>query len=72
MGVVVVVVNHPAYSPDLAPGDYFLMRNLKYSLRGTWSIDDESLSRHSLRVNSKQKVLFSRHKQLSRKVEKMH
>ena len=43
MGVVVVVVNHPAYSPDLAPGDYFLMRNLKYSLHGTWSIDDESL-----------------------------
>jgi len=29
--------------PDLAPSDYFLIRNLKYHLRRTWFIDDESL-----------------------------
>ena len=38
-----VQLNHPAYSPDLAPSDHFLIRNLKYRLCGTWFIDDESL-----------------------------
>ena len=42
-----VQVNHPAYSLDLTPSDYFgtyfLIRNLNYSLSGTWFIDDESL-----------------------------
>ena len=27
-------LNHPLYSPDLAPSDYFLFRNLKKFLRG--------------------------------------
>ena len=31
-----VQLNHPAYSLDLAPDNYFLIRNLKYSLRETW------------------------------------
>jgi len=30
-----VQLNHPAYSPDLAPSDYFIVRNLKYRLHGT-------------------------------------
>ena len=34
-----VQLNHPAYSPDLAPSKYFLVRNLKYRLLGTWFID---------------------------------
>jgi len=38
-----VQLNHPAYSPDLAPSNYFQIRNLKYRLRRTWFIDDESL-----------------------------
>jgi len=38
-----VQLNHPAYSLDLAPSNYFLIRNLKYRLRGTWFIDDKSL-----------------------------
>ena len=38
-----VQLNHPAYSLDLAPSDYFLIRNLTYHLRGTWFLDDESL-----------------------------
>jgi len=39
-----VQLNNPAYSPDLASDDHFLIRNLKYRLRGTWFIDDESLT----------------------------
>ena len=38
-----VQLKHPAYNLDLAPSNYFLMRNLKYRLRGTWFIVDESL-----------------------------
>ena len=38
-----VQLNRPAYSLHLAPSNYFLIRNLKYHLRGTWFIDDESL-----------------------------
>jgi len=38
-----VQLNHPVYSPDLAASDHFLIRNLKYYLRGTWCIIDESL-----------------------------
>ena len=29
--------------PSWAPSNYFLIRNLKYRLRGTWFLDDESL-----------------------------
>jgi len=36
-------LNQSAYSPILAPSDHFLIRNLKYHLRGTWFIVDESL-----------------------------
>ena len=39
-----VQLNHPAYSPDLAPSDYFLIRNLKYHFRGSWFTNDESLT----------------------------
>lgn len=34
-------LNHPPYSPDLAPCDYFLFRNLKKRLRGQRFSDDE-------------------------------
>ena len=35
-------LNHPPYSPDLAPSDYYLFRNLKSHLRGTtFRYDDE-------------------------------
>jgi len=37
-----VQLNHPAYSPGLAPSDYNLIRNVKYLLRGTWFADNES------------------------------
>jgi len=49
-----VQLNHPAYGPDMAPSDYFLIRNLKYRL--TWSTDDESLSRHGLGVKAENSI----------------
>jgi len=61
-----VQLNHPAHSPDLAAGDYFLMRNLVYR----WWITEDRC--RGMVWELKQKVLFSRHKQLRRKVEKMH
>nr|CAP20021.1 transposase [Eriphia verrucosa] len=36
-------LNHPPYSPDLAPGDYFLFRHLKAALRGRRFEDDEDV-----------------------------
>ena len=38
-----VQLDHPAYSPDLAPSDYLLFCNLKYHLRGVSYPDDEAL-----------------------------
>jgi len=38
-----VQLNHPVSSLDLAPSNYFLIRNLKYHLPGTWFTDDESM-----------------------------
>lgn len=36
-------INHPPYSPDLAPSDYYLFPNLKKDLRGKRFHDDEEL-----------------------------
>jgi len=38
-----VQLDHPAYSRELAPSDYFLFRNLKSHLRGVRYLDDEAL-----------------------------
>ena len=38
-----VVLNHPPYSPDLAPSDYFLFRNLKKIERGRRFPDDNAV-----------------------------
>ena len=38
-----VQLDHPAYSPHLAPSDYFLFRNLKSHLYGVRYPDDEAL-----------------------------
>jgi histone-lysine N-methyltransferase SETMAR len=37
------LVNHPPYSPDLAPSDYYLFRLLKRALKGTSFSDDNEL-----------------------------
>lgn len=34
---------HPPYSPDLAPSDYYLFRNLKKHLKGTRYSDDSEV-----------------------------
>lgn len=36
-------LDHPPYSPDLAPSDFFLFRNLKKHLRGRHFLDDNEL-----------------------------
>ena len=38
-----IKLDHPAYSPDLAPSDYYLFRNLKSYLRGQRYQDDDAL-----------------------------
>jgi len=38
-----VQLDHPAYSPDLAPSDYYLFQNLKSHLCGVLYSDNDSL-----------------------------
>ena len=40
-----VQLDHPAYSPELAPSDYFLFRNLKSHLHDARPPDDEALKK---------------------------
>jgi histone-lysine N-methyltransferase SETMAR len=43
--VNLVELNCPAYSPDIAPGDYYLFKNLKTFLRGkNFDSDDEVIT----------------------------
>ena len=40
-----IELNHPAYSPHIAPSDYYLFSNLKKPLRGkNFSRDDETIN----------------------------
>ncbi|GBP86712.1 Histone-lysine N-methyltransferase SETMAR [Eumeta japonica] len=36
-------IDHPPYSPDLAPSDYYLFSNLKKELRGRRFVDDNQM-----------------------------
>ncbi|GBP44581.1 Histone-lysine N-methyltransferase SETMAR [Eumeta japonica] len=36
-------IDHPPYSPDLVPSDYFLFSNLKKELRGRTFVDDNQI-----------------------------
>ena len=39
------LIDHPPYSPDLAPSDYFLFPNVKKHLAGNWyQTDDDVIS----------------------------
>ena len=61
---------HKSLVAQQAPSDYFLIRNLKYHLRGTSFIDDESLKiAVEAWFESQNRKLFSRHKQPRRKVK---
>ena len=39
------LIPHPAYSPDLAPSDFFLFPNLKKDIRGLHFRSDEEVMR---------------------------
>jgi histone-lysine N-methyltransferase SETMAR len=40
------VMQHPPYSPDLAPSDYHLFRSLQNSLNGKTFTNDDDLKSH--------------------------
>ncbi|GBP29643.1 Histone-lysine N-methyltransferase SETMAR [Eumeta japonica] len=48
-------IDHPRYSPDLAPSDYFLFSNLKKELRGRRFVDDNQMK---MAVESQRKGIF--------------
>ena len=54
------LIPHPAYSPDLAPSDFFLFPNLKKDVRGLhfWS-DEEVVTAVEEWVNEKDLDFFS-------------
>ena len=49
-------IPHPAYSPDLAPSDFFLFPNLKKDIRGLHFRSDEKVVTH-LRSGSMERTL---------------
>ena len=53
-------VNHPAYSPDIAPSDYYLFKNLKAFLRGkNFYSDDEVITTVEEHLNNLGSGFFS-------------
>ena len=53
-------VEHPAYSPDLAPSDYFLFKNLKKHLAGKkFSTDEEVMGAVEAHFGAKDERYFS-------------
>ena len=66
-------LNHLPYSPDLAPSDYYLFRNLKSHLRGTGFRDDDELKAATEAWFEGQiRLLCQRHRLLKRKLGQMH
>ena len=54
------LIPHPAYSPDLAPSDFFLFPNLKKDIRGLhFQSDEEVLTAVKEWVNGKDLDFFS-------------
>ena len=51
-------LNHPPYSPDLAPSDYFIFRNLTKFLRGRRFPDDNAVKEAVAEKFDAQGVLF--------------
>ena len=67
-------LNHPPYSPDLAPGDYYLFQNLKSHLRGMrfWDDDELKAATEAWFEDQIDNFYFKRHRLLKRKVGQMH
>ena len=54
------LIPHPAYSPDLAPSDFFLFPNLKKDIRGLhFRSDEEVVTEVEEWVNGKDPDFFS-------------
>ena len=54
------LIPHPAYSPDLAPSDFFLFPNLKKDIRGLhFRSDEEVATTVEEWVNGKDPYFFS-------------
>ena len=54
------LIPHPAYLPDLAPGDFFLFPNLKKDIRGLhFRFDEEVVTAVEKWVNGKDSDFFS-------------
>ena len=54
------LIPHPAYSPDLAPSDFFLFSNLKKDMRGRrFRSDEEVVTAVEECVNGKDPDFFS-------------
>ena len=53
------LIPHPAYSPDLAPSNFFLFPNLKKDIRGLHFQSDEEVVTAVERVNGKDPDFFS-------------
>ena len=54
------LIPHPAYSPDLAPSDFFLFPNLKKDIHGLhFRSDEEVMMAVEEWVNGKDPVFFS-------------
>ena len=53
-------IPHSVYSPDLAPSDFFLFRNLKKNIRGChFRSDEEIMTAVEDRINEKDPGFFS-------------
>ena len=52
------LIPHPAYSPDLAPSDFFLFPNLKKDIRGLHFRSDEVVTADEEWVNGKDPFQF--------------
>lgn len=53
-------INHPCYSPDLAPSDYFLFPNLQRDLRGKLFPTMNSWSRQLIHIFRTKRKAFSK------------
>ena len=52
------VIPHPAYSPDLAPSDYYLFRHMKKYLKGIRFTSDEDLKAAVTKFFALQQIEF--------------
>jgi len=44
----ITVLEHPAYSPDLAPSDFFLFPKIKEILKGRYFDDTDGITRNTM------------------------